>query len=64
MPYSEQLMGVLAKLEDKQLQQLICPSVQLGTRPVSLIDEAREIPNKTLITFLESRQLKRCSLRH
>nr|WP_315484402.1 hypothetical protein [uncultured Undibacterium sp.] len=65
MPYSEQLMGVLAKLEDKQLQQLICPSVQLGTRPVSLIDEARETHNnKELITFLESRQLKRCSLQH
>nr|WP_314860952.1 hypothetical protein [uncultured Undibacterium sp.] len=65
MPYSEQLMGVLAKLEDKQLQQLICPSVQLGTRPVSLIDEARETHNnKELITFLESRQLKRCSVQH
>lgn len=64
MPYSDQLIAVLTKLEDKQLQQLICPRVQLGTSSASLIDEARKSHNQVLITFLENRQLRRCPVRH
>ncbi|MFZ6799521.1 hypothetical protein [Undibacterium sp. Di24W] len=64
IPYSDQLITVLAKLEDRQLQKLVCPLTQLGTPPVSLIDEAKKYHNQALITFLESRQLKRCSVQY
>lgn len=56
---SPELLQVLAKLDDGQLKDFICPEIDEYDRAFSLYEEAVSSENKVLLAFLQQRKMPR-----